>query len=313
MSIIYSKNRELFTDALEAASKEVCGDEDSLVNIYFCYLCLDECHRDGCTDHPDDDWSKFQEMCQIPSAAWDRISECLQSDEIHNLVSLDGEAFSCRTNDGYVVNPLPTLDMQRAWVEEDDAEVAAPVYVPPPPPPAYEEDDSGGGGAAASAASATTTDSSTPDAEEDLDDSSSDGSESEDDGSGDDGALCDVCIREPDETNYINLKCALCPGYHDEDGDFIELNDDDIGHRGCNLCGKTRSLVQMKPTGQVICQSACDESTTDEDNFVRGQQSLPTRLPQQHSVTSSTATRRLPPSQQQWMRCRGKATKARRL
>lgn len=113
MSIIYSKLREMFTDALEAASKEVCGDGDSLVNIYFCYLCLDECHRDGCTDHPDDDWSKFQEMCHIPSAAWDRISECLQSDEIHNLVSLDGEAFSCRTNDGYVVNPLPTLDMQR--------------------------------------------------------------------------------------------------------------------------------------------------------------------------------------------------------
>ena len=45
----YLKLREMITGVLDAASKGECGDEDSLVNIFFCKWCLAEIWDYECT------------------------------------------------------------------------------------------------------------------------------------------------------------------------------------------------------------------------------------------------------------------------
>ena len=40
----------------------------------------------------------------------------------------------------------------------------------------------------------------------------------------------------------------------------------DIYNHSCDLCGKTKNIVQMKATMQYICQNACDESDDDSDD-----------------------------------------------
>lgn len=61
-------------------------------------------------------------------------------------------------------------------------------------------------------------------------------------------------------------KCSICVGYYNDDGLcdilFIEEEPNNYIH-SCDLCGKTKNIVQMKDTGQYICGNACDESESD--------------------------------------------------
>ena len=61
-------------------------------------------------------------------------------------------------------------------------------------------------------------------------------------------------------------KCCLCDGYFDDDGfgDILFIQEEpNYQEAECDLCGKTENIVQMKGSGQFLCESACDE---DEDN-----------------------------------------------
>ena len=64
------------------------------------------------------------------------------------------------------------------------------------------------------------------------------------------------------------VKCAICPGYFNDDGLgdilFIEEAPNNRGG-GCDLCGKTDNIVQMKGTGQYLCGDACDEEEEEEE------------------------------------------------
>ena len=62
-------------------------------------------------------------------------------------------------------------------------------------------------------------------------------------------------------------KCILCPGYFNDDGlgDILFIEEEPNNKEaGCDLCGKTQNIVQMKGTGQYICTNACDESEEEE-------------------------------------------------
>lgn len=77
---------------------------------------------------------------------------------------------------------------------------------------------------------------------------------------------------EDTEENYQEgqwKKCALCIGYFDDDGlgDILFIEEQPNNQRAeCNLCGKNRNIVQMKGTGQYLCQGACDESDEESDD-----------------------------------------------
>jgi len=64
-------------------------------------------------------------------------------------------------------------------------------------------------------------------------------------------------------------KCSICIGYFNDDGLcdilFIEEEPNNYNH-SCDLCGKTKNIVQMKGTGQYICGNACDESDNESDS-----------------------------------------------
>tara|TARA_Y100000401_G_C8228397_1_gene176886 strand:+ start:45 stop:662 length:618 start_codon:yes stop_codon:yes gene_type:complete len=65
---------------------------------------------------------------------------------------------------------------------------------------------------------------------------------------------CDDCVLGQVE-GYE--KCVLCDGYFAEDDDYSEnIEEEDAS---CHLCGSKHQLVQMKSTGEIICQKACDE------------------------------------------------------
>ena len=68
--------------------------------------------------------------------------------------------------------------------------------------------------------------------------------------------------------------CSICDGYFDDDGlgDILFIEEEPNNRNAsCNLCGKIKNIVQMKGTGQYLCQNACDdteeetEEETDED------------------------------------------------
>ena len=64
-------------------------------------------------------------------------------------------------------------------------------------------------------------------------------------------------------------KCCLCDGYFDDDGlgDILFIEEEPNNQKaGCDLCGKTKNIVQMKGTGQYICEAACDESDEEESD-----------------------------------------------
>ena len=77
--------------------------------------------------------------------------------------------------------------------------------------------------------------------------------------------------EEDTKENYLEdqwKKCVLCIGYFDDDGmgDVLFIEEEPNNRRGeCNLCGKTNNIVQMKSTGEYLCENACDESDEDDD------------------------------------------------
>lgn len=62
-------------------------------------------------------------------------------------------------------------------------------------------------------------------------------------------------------------KCCLCAGYFDDDGLgdilFVQEEPNNQEDVACQLCGKDKNIVQMKGTGEYICEAACDE---DDDS-----------------------------------------------
>ena len=64
-------------------------------------------------------------------------------------------------------------------------------------------------------------------------------------------------------------KCCLCDGYFDDDGigDILFIQEEPNNQEAsCDLCGKENNIVQMKGTGQYICEAACDESDEEEES-----------------------------------------------
>ena len=63
-------------------------------------------------------------------------------------------------------------------------------------------------------------------------------------------------------------KCCLCDGYFDDDGmgDILFVQEEPNNQEACcDLCGKENNIVQMKGSGQYLCEAACDEDEEDED------------------------------------------------
>ena len=62
-------------------------------------------------------------------------------------------------------------------------------------------------------------------------------------------------------------KCCLCDGYFDDDGfgDILFVQEEPNNQEAeCDLCGKTKDIVQMKGSGQYLCEAACDEDEDEE-------------------------------------------------
>mgnify|MGYP001151480888 CR=1 FL=1 len=73
-----------------------------------------------------------------------------------------------------------------------------------------------------------------------------------------------VAIQDDEFTE----KCSICDGYYADDGlnDILFIEETPNNKTGsCDLCKKTTNIVQMKSTGQFICQNACDESEDSDD------------------------------------------------
>ena len=71
------------------------------------------------------------------------------------------------------------------------------------------------------------------------------------------------------QNDEYDEKCVICPGYYKDDGlnDILFIEENPNNKKGtCNLCKKTDNIVQMKGTGQYICQNACDESDDEEED-----------------------------------------------
>ena len=66
-------------------------------------------------------------------------------------------------------------------------------------------------------------------------------------------------------------KCNLCDGYFDDDGmgDILYVQEKPHNKEAeCDLCGKTKDIVQMKGTGEYLCGNACDEEEEEEEEEV---------------------------------------------
>ena len=64
---------------------------------------------------------------------------------------------------------------------------------------------------------------------------------------------------------------------------FIEEAPNNRGG-GCDLCGKTDNIVQMKGCGQYLCGDACDEEEEEEEEEVSQSDILPNNTIQVESV-----------------------------
>ena len=76
------------------------------------------------------------------------------------------------------------------------------------------------------------------------------------------------CVEE--KTDEYDEECNICDGYYKDDGlnDILFIEEEPNNKKAnCDLCKKEEGIVQMKSTGQYICQDACDEEeeVTDED------------------------------------------------
>jgi hypothetical protein len=88
------------------------------------------------------------------------------------------------------------------------------------------------------------------------------------------------CERYPPDWNFEEdtedsyeegqwRKCSLCPGYFNDDGlgDILFIEEEPNNKEaGCDLCGKTQNIVQMKGNGQYICGNACDEDASEDES-----------------------------------------------
>ena len=75
------------------------------------------------------------------------------------------------------------------------------------------------------------------------------------------------CVAIQDDV--FTEKCSICPGYYADDGlnDILFIEESPNNRRAtCDLCKETKDIVQMKSTGQFICQNACDEDGEDSDD-----------------------------------------------
>jgi hypothetical protein len=64
-------------------------------------------------------------------------------------------------------------------------------------------------------------------------------------------------------------KCTICDGFFNDDGigDILFIEEEPNNEEAeCELCGKDKNIVQMKGTGQYICEAACDESSDEEES-----------------------------------------------
>ena len=74
----------------------------------------------------------------------------------------------------------------------------------------------------------------------------------------------DCYIPAPEDMEDLedeDQKCTLCPGYFEEDDDYVEL-----GRGVCELCHQIRSsVVKMKRSEEIMCQNGCNESSEDSE------------------------------------------------
>ena len=74
-----------------------------------------------------------------------------------------------------------------------------------------------------------------------------------------------VAVRNDEFTEH----CNICSGYYNDDGlnDILFIEEEPNNRKGtCELCRATNNIVQMKDTGQYICQDACDEDDDEDDD-----------------------------------------------
>ena len=78
---------------------------------------------------------------------------------------------------------------------------------------------------------------------------------------------------EDTEENYEDgrqwVKCCLCDGYFNDDGmgDILFVQEEPNNQKaGCDHCGKTDNVVQMKGSGQYLCGDGCDEDGDEDED-----------------------------------------------
>jgi len=83
-----------------------------------------------------------------------------------------------------------------------------------------------------------------------------------------------LCINENcviDNVDGTLEKCKICDGYYKDDGlnDILFIEEEPNNRKAsCELCKKSVDIVQMKGTGQYICQNACDDDEEEEEEHV---------------------------------------------
>jgi len=73
------------------------------------------------------------------------------------------------------------------------------------------------------------------------------------------------CVAEKNDD--YSESCNVCDGYFKDDGlnDILFIEEEPNNKKAsCDLCKETNNIVQMKGTGQYMCQNACDEEEEEE-------------------------------------------------
>ena len=87
------------------------------------------------------------------------------------------------------------------------------------------------------------------------------------------------CERYPDDENFVKeneeeyeprgqwKKCVLCDGYFDDNGfnDILFIEEESNNQCQCDLCGKDENIVQMKGTGEYLCENGCEDDDESEE------------------------------------------------
>ena len=105
--------------------------------------------------------------------------------------------------------------------------------------------------------------------EEEEEDEEEDEEENEDEEDEDEEEeLCKNEDCSAEKNDEYDEKCNICPGYYKDDGlnDILFIKEEPNNKKAsCDLCKETDNIVQMKGTGQYICQNACDEQEAQEE------------------------------------------------